>query len=95
MQQYPFQKLVDEDITKETARNYDLINDFLNQVGQPIWDLTFRYCTANYPRTTHLARKIFRKKIDKLENKYFSGQRTAETFMQYKTYRLMLFQYTP
>ncbi len=92
---YPFVSLVDEDITKETARNYDLVNSFLNQVGLPIWELTFRYCTANYPRTTKLARKIFRKKIEKLEKKYFQGLRTAETFARYKTYRLMLFQYNP
>jgi len=95
MAKYPFSALVDEDITKETARNYDLVNGFLNQVGLPIWELIFRYCTANYPRTTKLARKIFRKKIDKLEKKYFQGLRTAETFARYKTYRLMLFQYNP
>ena len=95
MANYPFKTLVDEDITKETARNFDLINDFLNQVGLPIWELAFRYCAANYPRTTKLARRLFRKKIEKLEKKYFRGLRTAETFARYKTYRLMLFQYNP
>ncbi len=92
---YPLTKKVDQDITKETARNYDLMNNFLNEVGVPIWDLAFRYCTANYPRTTKLARKLFRKKIEKLEKKYFQGLRTAETFTRYKTYRLLLYQYNP
>jgi len=92
---YGFKSLVDEDITKETARNYDLVNDFLNQVGQPIWELAFRCCNANYPRITKLARKIFRKKIETLEHKYFHGHRTAETFTEYKTYRLLLYQYSP
>ena len=92
---YGFKSLVDEDITKETARNYDLINDFLNQVGHPIWELAFRCCNANYPLVTKLARKIFRKKIETLEHKYFQGLRTAETFTEYKTYRLLLYQYSP
>lgn len=91
---YPFRNLLDQDITKETARNYDLMNDFLNQVGVPIWDLAFRYCEANHPRTTRIARKVFRKKIEKLEQKYFQGLRTAETFTRYKTYRLLLYQYS-
>jgi SAM-dependent methyltransferase len=90
---YPLISLVDRDITKETARNYDLMNDFLNQVGVPVWELAFRYCTVNYPRTTAIARRLFRKKIEKLEKKYFQGHRTAETFTRYKTYRLLLFQF--
>ena len=93
--QYPFQNLLDQDITKETARNYDLMNDLLNQVGVPIWELAFRYGEANYPRYTKIAKKIFRKKIAKIESKYLQGQRTAATFTRYKTYRLLLYQWTP
>ncbi len=92
MGQHPFHCLRDEDITRETARNYDLINDFLQQVGLPVWDLAFRYFALNYPRWTRIGKKIFRRKIDKLEQKYFRGLRTSQTFTHYKTYRLLLYQ---
>ncbi len=91
---HPFSCLLDMDITKETARNYDLVNGFMQDVGVPVWTLIFRYFAANYPRMTRLGRRIFRKRIEKLEQKYFSGQRTSETFIKYKHYRLLLYQKT-
>lgn len=95
MARYPFTCLLDRDITKETARNYDLMNEFLEDVATPIWELMFAFLQTRHPRLTRFGRRIFRKKIASLENKYFSGQRTAETFAQYKTYRLMLYQRQP
>ena len=90
--QHPFTPLLDRDITEETSRNYDLVNDLLQKVGVPGWELGFRYLNANYPRLTRVGKWLFRKRIAKLERKYFSGQRTAQTFMTYKTYRLLLYQ---
>lgn len=89
---YPFTCLLDRDITKETARNFDLMNEFLESVGSPIWELLLTFLQTRHPRLTRLGQRLFRKKIANLEHKYFSGQRTAETFARYKTYRLMLYQ---
>lgn len=90
---YPFDNQLDQDITKETARNYDLVNELLTEVGVPVWDLLFAYGEANYPKLTKALRRIYRNKIDKLETKYFRGLRTAETFTEYKTYRLLRYQW--
>ena len=90
---HPFENQLDQDITKETARNYDLVNDLLTEVGVPVWELIFAYGETNYPKVTKALRRIYRKKIDKLENKYFQGRRTAETFAEYKTYRLLRYQW--
>ncbi len=60
--QHRFDCLVDRDITRETARNYDLLNDLLTRVGVPIWELIFTYGHANYPRLTRIAKRVYRKK---------------------------------
>lgn len=92
MSAHPFTLLLDRDITRETARNYDLINSALMDVGVPAWRLAFQYLAANYPRATRLGKRLFRKRLEKLERKYFSGQRTSATFEEYKTYRLLLYR---
>ncbi len=94
IEKHPLESVVDQDITKETARNYDLVNDLLQRVGVPIWELIFAYGNANYPRRSKWLQRLFRKRIAKLERKYFQGQRTAETFSHYKSYRLLLYRRT-
>jgi len=39
-----------------------------------------------------LALGLLRKKLDKLNHKYFSGHRSKEVFERYKTYRLLLYR---
>lgn len=92
IQQHPFTCMLDQDITKETARNYELMNALMTEVGEPVWSLVFAYCRANYPRASRFAERLFRKRIAKLEDKYFSGKRTPEVFAEYKSYRLLVYQ---
>jgi SAM-dependent methyltransferase len=89
---YPFEKIEDMDITKETAPNLDLVDDFLKNVGKPVWDLVFDNLDRGYPRINRLVRWRYKRRIDKLEFKYFSGQRNGDEFKRFKSYRLLLYR---
>jgi SAM-dependent methyltransferase len=92
--QHPFQQIEDIDITAQTAPNLDLVNDVLQNVGLPIWRLLFQQLDASHPLLSKVAHWRYGKKIDKINRKYFSNLRNAETFAVYKTYRLLLYQKT-
>ena len=47
LKDYPFEEITNTDITKETARTMDLLNDMLNDVAQPISSLSGRYLDSN------------------------------------------------
>jgi SAM-dependent methyltransferase len=85
-----FVTLVDRDITDQTAPNMDVVNDLLRNFGQPMWELFQYYLESNYPRLNRFARWRYRKKIAKIERKYFTDSRTAETFAEDKSYRFLL-----
>lgn len=80
----------DIDITDLTAPNMDVVNDLLSNFGEPMWELFQYYLQSNYPRFNRFARWRYKKKIAKIERKYFSGSRTAETFAEDKSYRFLL-----
>jgi SAM-dependent methyltransferase len=80
----------DIDITDLTAPNMDVVNDLLSNFGEPMWELFQYYLQSNYPRLNRFARWRYKKKIAKIERKYFSGSRTAETFAEDKNYRMVL-----
>jgi hypothetical protein len=69
-----------------------LVDSMLQDYGQPVWDAMAYYLRENHPWLSKMLRPFLRKKIEKLEFKYFSRQRTAETFKQHKSYRCMLLQ---
>jgi SAM-dependent methyltransferase len=80
----------DIDITDLTAPNMDVVNDLLSNFGEPMWELFQYYLQSNYPRFNRFARWRYKKKIAKIERKYFSGSRTAKTFAEDKNYRFLL-----
>ena len=87
-----FENILDEDITIETARTYDLINKIINNVAEPVRDLSAKYLESNYPKIMKLLRWYFDKKIKRINRIYFSGNMTGETFINLKTYRLLLYK---
>jgi SAM-dependent methyltransferase len=84
--------VTDIDITPQTAPNLDLVDDFMRQVGKPGYEMLMQHAAASYPTMTKLGRWWFRKKLERVERRYFSGTRNAKTFAEYKTYRLLLLQ---
>lgn len=85
-----FNIVKDIDITDKTAPNMDVVNDLLRNFGQPMWELFQYYLESNYPRLNRFARWRYRKKIAKIERKYFTDSRTVETFAEDKSYRLVV-----
>jgi SAM-dependent methyltransferase len=88
----PFRVLVDDDITARTAPNLKLIDDMLQDYALPVWDAARYYLRENHPWLSRALRPLLGKRLKKLEFKYFSRQRTAETFQRHKSYRCMLLQ---
>ncbi len=90
--QYDFTPITDVDITRRTAPTISLANDFLEQVGRPTWEMAHDHLRRSRPLISKLLFWKYRKKIDKINRKYFSGLRTAESFEKHKTYRFLLYQ---
>jgi SAM-dependent methyltransferase len=92
MARFPFQLLKDEDITGRVSPNLQLLNDWLMGRARPASLTLHRYFSSNHPVATRFALWYFRKRLRKLEYKYFSGHRSRETFERYKTYHLMVYR---
>jgi len=92
MQDTPFTRVRDEDITHRVSPNLELVNQVLQHKVKPVAATLRQYFSDNYPRLTWLAGKLFRKKLDKMNYKYFSGHRSKATFERYKTYHLLVYR---
>jgi SAM-dependent methyltransferase len=89
---FPFRLMRDEDITKRVSPNLQLLNDWLMNRAKPAGQTIHRYLSSNYSMSTRLLMWFFRKKLRKLQYKYFSGHRSRETFERYKTYHLLVYR---
>jgi SAM-dependent methyltransferase len=92
MHSAPFTPVRDEDITARVSPNLDLLNELLQERVGPATGTLGEYLTGNYPKTSWLLRRIFRKKLAKFRYKYLEGHRSAATFERYKTYRLLTYR---
>jgi len=89
---FPVKTLVEKDITAETSLTIDIVNQFNMEVLKPVWSSVWALGEDRFPFLIRMARKMYRKKIEKMENKHFTGQRTGENFRNYKKYMFYLFQ---
>ncbi len=92
--EHPFEAVTDLDITEETAPTLDIMNDMLNKVIKPTADLTQQLLDNRHPVMSKIVKFLYRKKINKLNKKYFSGLKTGENFKKFKSYRLVLYKKT-
>jgi len=90
--QYPFKLVKEIDITEETAPNIDIENKLFIKVGLPAWNLFNQLMFSRYPLMTKFLRWKYKKKIAKLQAKYFGGQRTGQNFKKYKSYLLLIYK---
>ena len=58
-----FAEIVNKEITRETARTYDLISQIINEVADPVRSLSAKYLDSHYPKGMRLLRWYFDKKI--------------------------------
>ena len=84
--------LVDRDITRETAPNLDIVNQMGQELLQPTFHLMGYAFASHHPWLARLIRWKYRNKIDKINRKYTSGERSGENFARHKVYRLLLLQ---
>ena len=76
----------------ETARTYDLINQIIGEVADPVRSLSAKYLDSQYPTRMKLLRWYFKKKIKRINRIYFSGNMTGDMFNKLKTYRVLLYR---
>jgi SAM-dependent methyltransferase len=94
MADYPFEAVVDEDITPQTAPTMDIWDDAVKNVVAPVLDSGLGYLSGRHPLAVKLLRWKYRKKIDRMYEKYFNGGRSSQDFKRFKTYRLLLYRKT-
>jgi SAM-dependent methyltransferase len=87
-----FELVRDEDITKRVSPNLQLVNDLLHNTIKPVGLTLDRYLSDNYPKITWVIKKFLRKKLERMNHKYFAGHRSKATFERYKTYHLLVCQ---
>ena len=87
-----FNLVKDLDITKETAPTYDFLNQLLTDVAEPIADMSGEYLNYKYPKLAKLVKWKFSKKLDRINQVWFSGELTGENFIKYKSYRLLIYK---
>ena len=90
--EFPFQQLLNQDITAETAPTMDIFTTFINEVAEPVQTISARYLNSHYSSIMKMLRWYFAKRIAKINSIYFSGSLTSETFNRMKTYRLLLYR---
>ena len=85
-----FELVRDDDITRRVSPNLQLVNDLLHNTIKPVGLTLDRYLSENYPKISWLVKKLLRKKLKRMNYKYFEGHRSKETFERYKTYHLLV-----
>lgn len=91
---FPLRAVADEDMTAGIAPTFDLLNRASLEAIEPSYRLILDRLTLKYPFVMKLVRWKFRKKLERAEQKHFSGRRDGAHFMKYKSYRLLLYQRT-
>ncbi len=70
----------------------ELFNDLLVNRVKPATLAIGRYLEGCYPLLAKLALRLLRRKLDRVNYKYFSGHRSKAVFERYKTYHLLLYR---
>jgi hypothetical protein len=91
---FPLAPVTDFDMTAGIAPTFDIVNRATLETVEPAYRLILDRMTLKYPLAMRAVRWWFRKKIQRYEQKHFSGRRDGANFMTYKSYRLLLFRRT-
>ena len=90
-----FEQLKDTDVTDRIAPTFDLLQRAYVEAIRPAYDLIVARNEVRYPWVMKFIRWKFRKKLERLEAKHFTGKRDGAHFRLHKTYRRMLYRLTP
>lgn len=92
VQRADFTVLSDTDVTPRMSPNLALVDDMLTNRLRPAIDTIGTYLYSRRPLLARSLRWLFRKRIEKMQRKYLSGDRNQALFERTKNYRLMLLQ---
>lgn len=87
-----FSIVSDVDITAQVAPTVDVFNDMAQRLVRPSWNLAGDLLRRRVPRLSRFLRWLLRRRLEKIEQRYMSGERTSERFSHYKTYHRILLQ---
>jgi len=90
LQHFPVEVVYEKDITEETAKTIDIVNQLSNEVIQPAWKSCFMLAEDRFPTIMKIVKWKYKKKLKKIENKHFSNQRHGANFTKYKKYVVCL-----
>lgn len=90
--QYSLNLLKEQDITAETAPTIDIVNAFSMDVLNPSWKIIFMLAEDRFPFLMKIVKWKYKKKLQKMQNKHFKGERNGANFRKYKKYMFYLFQ---
>jgi SAM-dependent methyltransferase len=89
---YSLSVIREENITDRVAPTMDLVNGVSMEVVRPLYEDLKALLRDRFPLLAKLILWKYRRKLHKLENKHFTGARSAESFRKYKTYLTLLLQ---
>lgn len=95
MAQYPFEVVKETDITRQVAPTFDLLDRAYREAIRPAYDLLLARLEASHPWVIRVLRWRFRRQLERIEQKHFSGRRNGANFIRYKSYRRFLFRKLP
>lgn len=95
VKKYPVKIIEEQDITNETAPTIDLVNKLSLEVIMPVYHLLFMLLEDRFPLVARFVKWKYKKKLAKIQNKHFKGERTGKNFKHFKIYQFYLFQKQP
>jgi len=87
-----FELVRDDDITRFISPSVALVDELLRERIGPACGAIDTYVSERVPRIRRFFAWLFRKKLNKLQYKYLSDNRTQGVFERYKSYRLSVFR---
>lgn len=92
LEEYELQVLREEDITDEVAPTIDLFNTMTMDVIRPTYYDVGQLLKDDHSLISRMLGWVFRKRLEKIERKFFSGNRSGDNFQKYKIYLVSLLQ---
>ena len=95
MAKFPFDQVKETDISRHIAPTFDLLDRAYREAVRPAYDLLLARWNSTHPWVMKFVRWKFKRQLQKIEDKHFSGRRNGAEFLQYKSYRRFLFRKRP
>jgi SAM-dependent methyltransferase len=89
---FPLVPTVDYDMTDGIAPTFDMLDAAYREAIEPAYKLILSRLEATHPWVMKLVKWKFKKKMQRYEDKHFSGRRNGLNFKKYKSYRLLLYR---